>query len=131
MRLVLLTGRLEHEGDGVGAIVGLDGDDVVVARAAEHLGHVVEVHPHGEVAVAAVVLEPLGAEEQRDEGDVAGIHGLQREPRPRAVEVGVRHQLPDRLQHLLQQAPLHKPQLQHRGGGGDFPAAMRRRGEKP
>ena len=56
-----LTGRLEHEGDGVGTVVGLDSDDVVVAGAAEHLGHVVEVHAHGEVAVAAIVLEALGA----------------------------------------------------------------------
>jgi hypothetical protein len=56
-----LTGRLEHEGDGVGTVIGLYGDDVVVTGAPEHLGHVVEVHAHGEVAVAAVVLEPLGA----------------------------------------------------------------------
>jgi hypothetical protein len=124
-----LTGRLEHEGDGVGPVVGLDGDDVVVSGAAEHLGHVVEVHAHGEVAVAAVVLEPLGAEEQRDERDVAGIHGLQREPRPGAVEVGVGDQLPDRLQDLLEEAPLHKPQLGHRGGALSSAAEEEEKGE--
>lgn len=53
------TGGLEHEGDGVGAVVSLDGDDVVIAGAAQHLGHVVKIHAHGEVAVAAVVLEAL------------------------------------------------------------------------
>jgi hypothetical protein len=104
-----LTGRLEHECDGVRSIVGLDGDDVVVAGAAEHLGHVIEVHAHGEVAVAAVVLEPLGAEEQGDERDVAGVHGLQREPGPGAVKVGIGDQLADGLQDLLEEAPLHQP----------------------
>ena len=27
---LLLVGRLEHEGDGVGLVLGLDGDDVVI-----------------------------------------------------------------------------------------------------
>jgi len=31
--LDLLTGGFEHEGDGVAAVIGLDGDDVVVAGA--------------------------------------------------------------------------------------------------
>jgi len=35
---------------------------VVVVSAFEHLGHVVEVDAHREVTVAAVVLEPVGAE---------------------------------------------------------------------
>lgn len=85
------TGALEHEGDGVAAIVGLEGDDVVVAGALEHLGHVVEVHSHGKIAVAAVVLEALGSEEQSHQRHVAGVHGLEREPRGRAVEVRIVH----------------------------------------
>ena len=96
------TGALEHEGHGIGAVIGLDGDDVIVAGALEHLGHVGEVDAHGDVAVAAVVLEALGSEEEGNQGNVAGVHR-------RAVEVGVVHQILDRLHHLLQQAPLHQP----------------------
>ena len=34
----LLTGRLEHESHDIAGVVRLHGDDVVVARALEHLG---------------------------------------------------------------------------------------------
>lgn len=64
------------------------------------------------------MLEALGAEQERDERDVRGVHGLQREAGAGAVEVGVVDQVLDRLQHLLQQAPLHQPEFQHLGGGG-------------
>jgi hypothetical protein len=107
------TGGLKHEGDRVSAVVGLDGDDVVIASAAQHLGHVGKVHAHGEVTVAAVVLEALGAEQEGDEGDVAGVHGLEGEAGGGAVEVGVVHQLAHGVHNLLQEAALNKPQLQH------------------
>lgn len=108
-----LTGAFKHESDGVAAVVGLDGDDVVVASAAKHLGHVVEVHAHGEITVAAVVLEALGSQKESNQCHVARVHGLEGEARGRAIEVGIVHQLSDRLQDLLQEAPLHQPQFQH------------------
>lgn len=103
------TRAFEHEGNAVTAVIGLDSDDVFVAGAFEHLGHVVEVHAHGEVAVAAVVLEALRSEEEGHQGHVARIHGLEREPRRRAVEVGVVDQVLGRFQNLLQEAALDQP----------------------
>ena len=97
-----LTWTFEHEGDGITAVIGLEGDDIVVTGALEHLGHVVEVHAHGYVAVAAIVLEALGSEKKRHEGDVAGVHGLEREAGGGAVEVGIVHEVLDRLHDLLQ-----------------------------
>ena len=44
-----------------------------VCRCTHHVG---EVHAHGHVAVAAVVLEAIVAEEEGDEGDVRGVHRL-------------------------------------------------------
>lgn len=73
----------------------------------------VEVHAHGEGAIAAEVLEAVGSEEEGNEGHVAGIHGLEGEAGGGAVEVGVRHQILYRFQNLLQQASLHQSQLQH------------------
>ncbi len=87
------TGALEHEGDGVAAIVSLDGDDVIVAGALEHFGHVVEVHPHRHVTVTAVVFEALGSKEQSHQSHVAGIHGLEGKASGGAVEVGIVNQI--------------------------------------
>lgn len=101
-----LTGALKHEGDGVAAIVGLEGDDVIVSGTLQHLGHVVEVHAHGDVAVAAIVLEALGSEEQSHQSHVARVHGLKRKPGGRAVEVGIVHQVLDGLHNLLQERAL-------------------------
>ena len=47
-----LVWRLEHEGDVVRLVLGLDGDDVVVGGAAEDLGHGAQVHAHGQLTVA-------------------------------------------------------------------------------
>ena len=49
---LLLVGRLEHERDGVGLVLRLDGDDVVVRRAPQDLGHRSQVHPHRQLPVA-------------------------------------------------------------------------------
>lgn len=73
----------------------------------------VEVHAHGAVAVAAEVVEAVGAEKEGDERDVAGVHGLEGEAGGGAIEVGIGDQLPDCFQHLLQEAALNQPQLQH------------------
>ncbi|PON87572.1 hypothetical protein TorRG33x02_165650, partial [Trema orientale] len=103
----------EHEGDRVGGVIGLDSDDVVVSSAFEHLGHVVEVHAQGEVPITAIVLEPFGSEEEGDESDVAGVHGLEREAGGGAVEVGIVDEVLERFQNLLQKTTLDQPQLQH------------------
>lgn len=75
--------------------------------------HVGQVHAHGHVAVAAVVLEPVVAQQQRDERDVRAVHRLQREPVAGAVEVGVGDEVLDGLEHLLQEASLDETGLKH------------------
>ncbi|KAI3419455.1 uncharacterized protein J3R85_013140 [Psidium guajava] len=107
MLVLSITGALEHESDGVAAAVGLERDDVVVASTPEHPGRVAEVDARGDVAVAAVVVEALWAEEEGDEGHVAGVHGLEREPGRGAVEVGLVDEFLDRFEDLLQETPLH------------------------
>ena len=62
--------------------------------------HVGQVHAHADVAVTPVVLEPVGPEQEGDQGHVGAVHGLQAEARGRAVEVGISHQLLDAVQHL-------------------------------
>ena len=98
----VLTRAFEHESDSITTIIGLNGNNVVISRALEHLGHVVEVHPHGQVTVTAVVLEALRSEKKSHECQVAGIHGLERESGSGAVEVGVIDEVLDRFQNLLQ-----------------------------
>ena len=95
---------LKHEGDGVAAVLSLHGDDVIVAGALEHLGHVVEVHAHAEGAVAPEVVEAVRAQHEGHEGDMGRVHGLEAEPGRGAIKVGICHQILDGLQHLLQQS---------------------------
>lgn len=102
----ILTGAFEHEGDGVGGVIGFDSDDVVVASAFEHLGHVVEVHAQGEVPVTAIVLEPFRSKENGHQSHMAGVHCLEREAGSGAVEVGIVDEVLDRFQNLLQKTPL-------------------------
>ena len=98
----VLTRAFEHKSDSITTIIGLNGSNVVISRALEHLGHVVEVHPHGQVPVTAVVLKALRSEKKSHECQVAGIHGLERDPGGGAVEVGVIDEVLDRFQNLLQ-----------------------------
>ena len=91
------TRAFKHEGDSVTAVIGLDGDNVIISGALQHLGHVIEIHSHGDVPIAAVVLEALRSEEQSNKGYVAGIHSLERESGGGAVEVGIVNQVLDRL----------------------------------
>jgi len=88
-----LTGALKHESDGIATIIGLNGDDIVITGALEHLGHVSKVHPHGNVPIATIVLEPLSSEEQSNKSDMAGVHGLERETGGGAIEVGIGDQV--------------------------------------
>ena len=75
--------------------------------------HVGEVHAHGHVAVAAVVLEAVRSEEEGHEGDVGGVHRLEREAVVGAVEVGIGDEILDGLKHLLQEGTLDKTGLKH------------------
>ncbi|KAH0459628.1 hypothetical protein IEQ34_012442 [Dendrobium chrysotoxum] len=104
-----LTRAFEHESNSVAAIVSLDGNNIIVSSTLEHLGHVIEVHPHGNIPIAAIVLETLGSEEQRHQSNMARVHGLKGEPRRRTVEVGISDQIFDRLENLLQKTTLHQP----------------------
>ena len=83
-------------------------------RACTH--HVGKVHAHGHVAVAAVVLETIAAEEERDERDVGGVHRLKGEAVLGAVEVGIGDEVLDGLEHLLQERTLDETRLKHCAG---------------
>ena len=74
---LLLVGRLEHEGDGVGLVLRLDRDNVVGVGALQDLAHAAEVHAHGELAVATELVEPVGPQGHGHQGDVAVVHGLE------------------------------------------------------
>ena len=83
------------------------------SRATSVTHHVGEVHAHGHVAVAAVVLEAVRSEEEGHEGDVGGVHRLEREAVVGAVEVGVGDEILDGLEHLLQEGTLDETGLKH------------------
>lgn len=83
-----------------------------------------EIHAHDEVPVAAVLVEPLGAEVEGHERHVRVVHGLQLDPRVGAVPRRLVQQVLDGLQDLLEEAPLHEAGFEHGGGcvggsGGD------------
>ena len=59
------------------------------------------------------MVEACAPEHERHQGDVRRIHRLQREAIRRALEVRVRHQIFDGLQHLLQDGSLENSRLEH------------------
>lgn len=71
-----LTWRLKHEGEGVGLVLGLECDDVLVAGALEDLAQVAQVQAQRDVAVAAEVVEALRPQLQRAQGHVRRVHRL-------------------------------------------------------
>ena len=60
------------------------------------------------------MLEAIGAEEERHEGDVRAVHRLQGEAVAGAVEVGVGDEILDGLEHLLEEGTLDETSLKHR-----------------
>ena len=54
----VLVGGLEHEGELVANVLGLEGHAVVVVGALEHLGDRREVYSERDVVVALVAAEP-------------------------------------------------------------------------
>jgi len=91
---------LEDEVQTVGRIFGLEGQDILVLRRAQHLGERGQVDTERNVAVAAEGREALGLEHHRHERNVAVIHGLEGDSAVIAVEVAVLHQVLDRVDNL-------------------------------
>ena len=59
------------------------------------------------------MLEAVRSEEEGHEGDVGGVHRLEREAVVGAVEVGIGDEILDGLEHLLQEGTLDKTGLKH------------------
>lgn len=75
-----------------------------------------EIDAHGDVAVAAVRVEALGAHGELHQRDVRGVHALQTDAARAQVPAGLRDEVLERLQHLLQQRALNQPRLEHPDG---------------
>ena len=63
---LLLVRRLEDEGHGVGLVLGLDGDDVVVGGASQDFAHGAEIHAHRELTVASEFVKAVGPKIDKD-----------------------------------------------------------------
>ena len=109
-----INSRIEKNAKERGNILGISNMKVTVLLPLSALMVMISSLPaHGDVAVAAVVLEALKSEEERDEGNMVGVHGLEGEPYGGAVEVCIVHELLDGLQNLLQEGALHETEFQH------------------
>ena len=109
----ILSLGLEHEGEGVSLVLGLEGHDVVVAGALEDLGHVGRVEAKGDGAVTPEVVEAGGAEGDGHEGHVRGVHGLDGQLILGAVDVGVLNEVLDGFDESLEDAALGKSGFEH------------------
>lgn len=110
-----ITWTFKHESDSVASIISFNGNNIIISSALQHLGHIVEIHSHGEVPITAIMLKAFGSEEESDERHVAGIHGLKGEATGGAVEVGIVDELLDGLQDLLEEGALNETKLEHGG----------------
>ncbi|KAJ8544259.1 hypothetical protein ON010_g12008 [Phytophthora cinnamomi] len=109
------TGGLEHDVERVAVVLRRERQGVVVARALEDLGQRRRLHAQRDVAVAAVVLEALGAQQQRHERHVRAVHGLQRQARLGAVDVALGDEVLHGLHDELHDAALGESGLEHGG----------------
>ena len=91
---------LKDEIQHVGRILGLERQDVLVLRRAQHLGQRRQVDAERDVAITPKGREPLGLKHHRHQRDVAIVHGLQRDAAVIAVEVAVLHEVLDRINDL-------------------------------
>ena len=96
IRLAALVDQVDH----IGRILGLEGEDVLVLRGAEHLGERGQVDAQGDVAVAAKWGEGFGFQHHGDESNVRIVHGLQGDSGVVAVEVAVLDEVFDCVYHL-------------------------------
>ena len=109
----ILALGLEHEGEGVALVLGLEGHDVVVAGALEDLGHVGGVEAEGDGTVAPEMVEAGGAEGDGHEGHVGGVHGLDGQLILGAVDVGVLDEVLDGFNEGLEDAALGESGFEH------------------
>lgn len=72
-----------------------------------------DVHAHGKVPVASVLVEAVAPEVQRHEGDVGIVHGLNLDARIRAFEGRLGQEVLYGLQDLLQDRALSQSCLEH------------------
>ena len=91
---------LEDQVDNIRSIFRLEGQNVFVLGASEHLHEGGEVDAEGDVAVAAERGEGLGFEHHGDEGDVGTVHGLEGDAGVIAVEVAVLYEVFDGVDDL-------------------------------
>ena len=75
-----------------------------------------EVHAHGQVAVAAVRVEALGAQGELHQGDMGRVHALQVHAARADVPAGLVDEVLKCLKHLLQDGALDQARLEHGGG---------------
>ena len=69
----------------------------------------------GYLSVASELVEAVGAEGDRDEGDVRVVHGLELDAGVGAVPRGLVQQVLQGLQNLLEEVSLNKTSLEHFG----------------
>lgn len=69
-------GTLEHQVDGIGRILGLEGKDIFVLSSPQDLGQGNQVDTEGNVTVAAVGRKSFSLEQHGNEGNMGVIHGL-------------------------------------------------------
>ena len=91
---------LEDEVDDIRRILGLQRQDVVVLRSAEHFCERSEIDAEGNVAVASEGREGFGSQQHGDESDVGVVHGLQGDAGVIAVEVAVLDEILDCIDNL-------------------------------
>ena len=108
-----LTWIFEYKGDSIAAIIGPKGNKVIITSAFEYIGHVVEVHFHGDVALTAIGVEKLWSEEQRHNGHIVGVCFQKRDAIGREIQVGIVQKLPDGLKNHLQEGSLTQTEFQH------------------
>ena len=85
------------------------------SHATRHTYHVAEVEAERDGAVTAVVVEAVAAEHEGAERHVRRVHGLEREAGLLTVEVGITHEITDRLNDLLEKVALDETSLKHDG----------------
>lgn len=93
-------GALEHEVDGIGRVVRLQRQHVLVLSSPQHLGQRDQVDAQRDVAVAPVGREPFGAEQHGHQRHVRVVHRLQSNSGVIAVEIAILHQILDSVCHL-------------------------------
>ncbi len=96
----VVLGALEDKVQAVGGIFGLEGQDVFVLRGAQHLGERGQVDAERDVAVTPEGRESFGLQRHGHQGNMAVIHGLERDAAVIAVKVAVLDQVLNGVDNL-------------------------------